>query len=93
MHQEEGKAGRRSSPSCRGEVPLSAEGKYAPASPLEREEREVLKESLLVLGPFLGKKKNFWDQDALLRPVRISRCRFMERGMRHRIGSFINVKK
>lgn len=66
MHQEEGKAGRRSTQS----VPLSTEGKFAPASPLGREEREVLKKSLLVLGPFLGKKKkNFWEQDVLLRPV------------------------
>lgn len=89
MHQEEGKAGRRSTQS----VPLSAVGKYAPASPLGREEGEVLKESLLVLGPFfLGKKKNFWKQDALLRLVRISRYRFMERGMRLRILSFVSVK-
>lgn len=56
-----------------------------------RVEREVLKESVLVLGPlFRKKKKNFWEQDALLRPVRSSSHVFMERGMR--IGSFVNVK-
>lgn len=88
MRQEEGKAGRRSTQS----VPLSAEGKFTPASPVGRQEREVLKESLLVLGPFFREKSNFWEQDALLRPVRISSRKFMGRGVILRTGSFVKVK-
>lgn len=90
MHQEEGKAGRRSTQS----VPHSAEGKFAPASPLGREEREVLKKiSVGFTSFFREEKENFWEKDALLRPVRISSSRYMERGMRlSSFGSFVNVK-